>query len=59
MLNGKPRDMAVDRTTITDPRSGISLDVAAYEQYHQLQFEVAAVWGVGAVKPENIALLLG
>lgn len=59
MINGQARDMAVDRSTITDPRSGISFDVAAYMQYHQLQFEVAAAWGVGAVKPENIALMLG
>lgn len=58
-VNGQPRDMAIDRQTITDPRTGISFDVAAYMQYHQLQYEVAACWGVGAVKPENIALLLG
>jgi P22 coat protein - gene protein 5 len=59
MVNGQPRDMAVDRVVITDPRTGISFDLAAYLQYHQLQYEVGLAWGVGAVKPENIALLLG
>jgi len=50
-------DMAVDRTTITDPRSGLSFDVAHYLEYHQSAFEISIAWGVKAVKEEHIAIL--
>lgn len=52
-------DLAVDRTTITDPRSGLSFEVAMYPQYRQMQYEVSCVWGVQMVKPEHAAVLLG
>ena len=52
-------DMAVDRMTITDPRSGISFEVAMYAQYRQMQYEVSAAWGVKGVKANHAALLLG
>lgn len=52
-------DLAIDRTTITDPRSGISFEVAMYAQYRQMQYEISAAWGVKNVKPEHTALLLG
>lgn len=52
-------DMAADRTTVTDPRSGISLELAMYKQYRQVQYELAVAWGWECVKPEHTALLLG
>lgn len=52
-------DLAVDRATITDPRSGISFEVAMYPQYRQMQYEVSAAWGVANIKPAHTAILLG
>ncbi len=52
-------DMAVDRTIVTDPRSGLSFELAMYKQYRQIQFELSAAWGVKVVKAEHTALLLG
>lgn len=52
-------DIAVDRMMVTDPRSGMSFELALYPQYRQMQMEISAAWGVKMVKPEHAALLLG
>jgi hypothetical protein len=52
-------DMAVDRTTIVDPRSGLAFEVSMYAQYRQMQWEVSCAWGFECIKPEHTALLLG
>lgn len=52
-------DAAVDRTVVTDPRSGLSFEIAQYAQYRQMYWEVSCAWGVKVVKPEHLAVLLG
>jgi hypothetical protein len=52
-------DLAVDRTVITDPHSGLSFQLSMYAQYRQMQYEVSSAWGVGAMKDEHTTILLG
>lgn len=52
-------DLAIDRETITDAMSGLSFEISVYPGYRQVKYEVAMAWGVAAIKPEHIALLLG
>jgi len=52
-------DMAADATTITDPRSGLSMRFAMYKGYGKVRYEVGLAWGVKNIKPEHTALLLG
>jgi hypothetical protein len=52
-------DQAIDVATITDARSGISLEFSMYPGYRQIRYEVAAAWGVNVMKTEHIGVLLG
>lgn len=52
-------DSADDRTTITDPFSGLTFEVAIYRQYRQVKIEVGLAWGVGIGNGEHIASLIG
>lgn len=52
-------DSAVDSTVLTDPRSGLSFELRQYNQYRQIQWEIALAWGQEVMKPEHTALLLG
>ena len=52
-------DMAIDVSSITDPRSGLTFEVAVYPGYRKVRYELALAWGVKLIKPEHTALLLG
>lgn len=52
-------DMAIDRTTVIDPVSGIAFEVSMYAEYRRMRYEVALAWGVGVVKEEHMAVLMG
>lgn len=52
-------DLAIDRISITDPRSGMVYEISLYPGYRMVRAEVAIAWGVKAVKSEHIAMLLG
>jgi len=52
-------DMASDVVTVTDERSGLTLEFSMYAGYRKVRYEVALAWGVKNIKPEHTALLLG
>jgi len=52
-------DKAIDVTSITDPRSGLTFEVSMYPGYRKMVYEVSLAWGFANIKPEHTALLLG
>jgi len=52
-------DNASDVTSLTDPVSGLTFEFALYKQFLQTVVHVRLAWGVKAIKPNHIALLLG
>jgi hypothetical protein len=53
------RDMALERTTIVDPLTGMPFEFAIYQGYHAQFLEVSMSWGVKGIKQEHTAILLG
>jgi hypothetical protein len=52
-------DMAIDVTTIQDPRSGLAFEVAAYPGFRKIVYHVSLAWGYEVIKPQHTALLIG
>jgi hypothetical protein len=53
-------DAAVDVVEVADPAgTGLVFQIAMYKQYRQVHIEVGCAWGVKAIKPEFIKVLLG
>lgn len=52
-------DMALDRETITDPRTGLSFEIAAYPGFRMVTYHISVAWGVKVIKPEHIATIIG
>lgn len=52
-------DMAIDVTTLVDPRSGLAFEVAIYPGYRKVVYEVSLAWGFEVIKPQHTALLIG
>jgi len=52
-------DLAVDRTVVTDPISGLAFEVAIYLGYKKVRYELSVAWGQKVIKPEHTAILLG
>lgn len=52
-------DLALDRMTITDDRSGLAFEVSIYGGYRKVRYEIALAWGVKTIKSQHLSLLLG
>lgn len=52
-------DDADDVTTVTDPVSGLTFQVAIYKQYRRVKYEIGLAWGVAAPNGKHAGLLLG
>jgi hypothetical protein len=50
-------DLALMREVITDPRSGLSFELAVYPGYRMVHYEIGVLWGAKVLKPEHICLL--
>ena len=52
-------DLALDRYTLTDPRTGLSFELAMYPGFRMATYHLSVCWGVTAFKPEHIAVIVG
>lgn len=52
-------DAAEDVTTIVDPVTGLTFELALYRQFMQNVVHIRLAWGVAAIKSEHIAVLAG
>lgn len=52
-------DSAADVTVVTDPITGLAIQVAMYRLHRMVKFEIGLVWGAEVMNPQSLALLLG
>ena len=52
-------DAADDVMLVTDPVSGITYEFVIYKQKRQVRYEINLAWGVKAISPRHIGLLIG
>ena len=52
-------DLAIDRQVITDPRTGLSFEIAMYPGYRMAVYHISIAWGVKVFKNEHIATIIG
>lgn len=52
-------DLAAAVEYITDPRTGLTFELAYYPQFMQGMFQLGLAWGVKNIKPDHTGLLLG
>jgi hypothetical protein len=52
-------DSADDVTTIVDPVSGLTFQVALYRQYRRIKYEIGLAWGVAAPNSKWLGTLMG
>ncbi len=55
----KGGDQADDAIMITDPRTGLSFEIAVYRQFLQTVYHVRLAWGAKAIKDDHISTLMG
>lgn len=54
-----PSGQLLDLTTIPDPRSGLTYQVAMWQSGRTIVIEIALVWGVGITNPQDLGILWG
>lgn len=52
-------DLALDRETITDPRTGLSMELAMYPGFRMATYHLSVCWGVTVFKPEHVGVIIG
>ena len=52
-------DLALDRETITDPRTGLSMELAMYPGFRMATYHISVCWGVTVFKPEHVGIIVG
>jgi len=54
-----PSGQLLDLTTLPDPRSGLTYQVAMWQSGRTIVIEVALVWGVGVTNSQDLGILWG
>jgi len=52
-------DEAEDVTTVTDPVTGLTFQIALYKQYRRIKYEIGLAWGTAAPNGKHGGILLG